>query len=46
MGEHSALRKQNKIKILVPLTIVTMAISAAIWLRRRPNQPIQVSVHV
>ncbi|MEU4539621.1 hypothetical protein AB0G15_32675 [Streptosporangium sp. NPDC023825] len=46
MGEHTANRQQSKIKILVPLTIIAAAISATIWLRRRPGQPIQVSVHV
>ncbi len=45
MGEHTANRQQRKIKILIPLTIVAVAIPTAIWLRRRPSQPIQVSVH-
>ncbi len=45
MGGHTADRQQSKIKILIPLTIVAVAILTAIWPRRRPSQPIQVSVH-
>ncbi|MEU3170003.1 hypothetical protein [Streptosporangium sp. NPDC006930] len=46
MGEHTAKRQQNMIKFLAPLTIIVVAASTVIWLRRRPGQPIQVSVHV